>query len=355
MFGYYGYNNIGDEAILEAIIGQFREIMPDVKLSALSYKAATTSSLYGIHAVSRNRFFDVFRTITRADLVMSGGGSILQDVTSSRSLMYYLGIILLAKMVGKKVAFYGNGFGPITQPLNRKLVKHIINRVDLITVRDEESKRVMEQLGIHQPITVTADAAFTLSLLSDKSTVQKNVTKKTVGISVRSWKNQANFISAIAVCADKLAAEGYEICFLPMQQPSDAVVSRDIIRLMESPAEILQTAVTPRSMIQAISSMDFIIGMRLHSLVFSAIAEVPMVGLSYEAKITSFLKLVQQPCAGDVETITEEQLTQTITEFLANQDKYRDKLLIHKQTLHYKAVKNSEIIRAFLMEGDAAL
>ena len=198
LFGYYGFNNIGDEAILEAIVGQFRQQMPQVKLTALSYKAAETAEKYTILTVSRNRFFQVFRSIKQADLVMSGGGSILQDVTSSRSLLYYLGIILLAKVFGRKVAFYGNGFGPITRPLNRWLVRRMINQVDLITVRDEESRQLMQALGIVQPITVTADAAFTLPVLQGREETSDGQAPRKVGISVRRWKNQSGYIPAVA-------------------------------------------------------------------------------------------------------------------------------------------------------------
>jgi polysaccharide pyruvyl transferase WcaK-like protein len=105
IFGYYGFHNIGDEAILEAIVDEFQKVMPEVSLTALSYNAAETSRRYSIEAVSRNRFVEVVRSIGRSHLVMSGGGSILQDVTSSRSLLYYLGIILVGQNTGEKSCF----------------------------------------------------------------------------------------------------------------------------------------------------------------------------------------------------------------------------------------------------------
>ncbi|MDW7671224.1 MAG: polysaccharide pyruvyl transferase CsaB [Bacillota bacterium] len=352
IFGYYGFHNIGDEAILEAIVAEFQKVMPEVSLTALSYKAAETSRRYSIEAVSRNHFVEVVRSIGRSHLVMSGGGSILQDVTSSRSLLYYLGIIFLAKILGKKVAFYGNGFGPITRTPNRWLVKHIINQVDLLTVRDEESREVMERLGISRPIHVTADAAFTLQILPESEPVQLDQVQRKVGISVRRWKNQAVYLPILAAFADALIEKGYTVFFLPMQPPADTQVSKELMNMMKYPAIILETGDTPHKMIQVIAGMDFLIGMRLHSLIFSAIAGVPMIGLSYETKITSFLKLVQQPCAGDVETLTYEQLTKTTDAFLVNQEEYRRKVKTHQQELKKKAAENALMIRSFLLEGE---
>jgi len=355
IFGYYGFHNIGDEAILEAIVEEFREILPDVKLTVLSYNASETSNRYQIAAVSRNRFWEVIKSIKKSNLVMSGGGSILQDVTSSRSLMYYLGIILLAKLMGKKVAFYGNGFGPILRRSNQWFVKHIINRVDLLTVRDVESRQVMEQLGIKQPIHVTADAAFMLKTLNMNSTENHKYSQSMkVAISVRQWKNKQQYIPILAASADELVQKGYEIFMIPMQTPSDRIISEEIVQQMHYPAKIINSKPTPKEMIAVIAEMDFVIGMRLHSLIFSTIACVPMIGLAYETKITSFLKIVEQPCAGDVETLTMKDMVHTINEFLENMDKYKAKISHNNHELKMKSAKNTLLIKSFLMEGDSS-
>lgn len=353
IFGYYGFHNIGDEAILEAIVDEFREILPGIELTALSYNASETANRYQVKAVSRNRFIDVVKSIGQSDLVMSGGGSILQDVTSSRSLMYYLGIILLAKLLGKKVAFYGNGFGPIQRKTNRWLARLIINHVDLITVRDGESQQLMVEMGITKPIHVTADAAFTLNTNPDAVNREEAVKKeRKVAISVRKWKNMQQYVPLLAACADSLAEQGYEIVMIPMQPPSDTRISEDIVRLMKHPAKVINEGKTPKEMIATIAEMDFIIGMRLHSLIFSTMAKVPMIGLAYESKITSFLKLVKQPCAGNVETMTLEDLQGTVDEFIKNKVTYQSNVLEHNRMLREKSTQNVLLVKSFLTEGD---
>ena len=354
IFGYYGFKNIGDEAILEAIVEEFREVIPEAQITVLSYNAAETASRYQINAVSRNRFLEVVKSIKNANVVMSGGGSILQDVTSSRSLMYYLGIILLAKLMGKKVAFYGNGFGPILRRSNQWLVRHIINQVDLLTVRDVESRQVMQHLGIKRPIYVTADAAFTLKTLNGPSRERlAESDSKKVGISVRQWKNKQNYIPMLATCADRLAQEGYEIFMLPMQTPSDDAISNEIIQQMQYPAQIIDTEGDPKKTIDIIAGMDFVIGMRLHSLIFSTIACVPMIGLAYETKITSFLNMVHQPCAGNVESLVMDDMVNTMNEFLENIEHYRAQVFYQQQELKKRSKENTLMIKSFLMEGDS--
>ena len=350
LFGYYGFNNIGDEAILEAIVRQLRLEMPDIDITALSYNASFTSSQYGIRAVSRNRFLDVFRCIRRSDLVMSGGGSIVQDVTSSRSLFYYLGIIILAKMLGKKVACYGNGFGPVKRPINRLFVKWVMAHVDLITVRDSESLELLQKIGIRQPIHITADAAFSLLPLFDEGMASPKKSEKCVGISVRDWNGRERYSKMIASCADQMVEQGYTVCFFPMQHPSDTQVSNEIIGLMHHPAEMIERAGTPNEVIRSIADMDFMIGMRLHSLIFASIAGVPCLGVSYESKVSHFLRQVNQPETEPIPALTRENLWEAISRLLDHREEHRRELMEKREELYEKAADTARIICDFLME-----
>ena len=117
IFGYYGFQNTGDEAILQVIVEQIKKNIPHAGLTVLSYKAAETMDKYNVRAISRNKYIDLIRAIKGSDIIISGGGSILQDATSVRSLLYYLAIIYLAKSLGKKTMFYGNGLDLLPNPL----------------------------------------------------------------------------------------------------------------------------------------------------------------------------------------------------------------------------------------------
>jgi len=358
LFGYYGFENAGDEGILQGIVEQITKKVPGVKLTALSYNAKDTSDKYNINTVSRNNFKEVIKAIKESDVVVSGGGSILQDVTSSRSLLYYLGIIALAKKMGKKVMFYGNGFGPITKGFNKKLVKHIINQIDVITLRDHESKEAMQSLGIKKDIIVTADIALGLEPIKDeeiKEIFQKediDTTKKWVGISVREWKGYKEYKEIIAKTADYLVDRNYEILFIPMQYPNDVNTSMEIANMMENTPKILNKKYSPRELIGIIGKIDLLLGMRLHSLIFATIVETPMVGLEYDTKIKNFLKIVEQKSGGKVEDLDIIHLWSTIDSVLQHEKDYIKKLQKTRIGLLQKIEMNVEIFERFIKEGD---
>ena len=118
--GYYGFDNIGDESILRTLVSSLREHIPDCSLTVLSHNPASTREKYGVEAVDRMSPMAILRAVKKCDMLISGGGSLLQDVTSSKSLHYYLSIIRCAEFFHKKVFIYSQGIGPIDRPGNRR-------------------------------------------------------------------------------------------------------------------------------------------------------------------------------------------------------------------------------------------
>ena len=94
--GYYGFNNIGDESILRTVIDNLREKLPQVDITVLSQSPAQTAEKYGVKAAARMNPWAILRSVRRCDMLLSGGGSLLQDATSGRSILYYLFILRLA-------------------------------------------------------------------------------------------------------------------------------------------------------------------------------------------------------------------------------------------------------------------
>lgn len=357
LFGYYGFQNTGDDAILEAIIQQIKTVVPDASLTVLSYNVKDTLAKYDVSAVSRNNFTQVIKAIKTSDLVISGGGSILQDVTSSRSLLYYSAIIFLAKKMGKKLMFYGNGFGPINRYINRKIVKAIVNRVDVITVRDYESKEYMQSLGIKKEISITADIAFGLKKAQAEE-IEKIMQKEEmdnidrwVGISVRPWGKGITHKEIIAKTADYLLDRNYGVVFLPMQYPNDVTISREIKALMKGTPKIIESQYRPSEIMGIIGKMDLLLGMRLHSLIFATMVGVPMVGLEYDVKIKNFLKIVKQKNGGIIEKLDIIHLWATIDGVLKQRDQHINMLEESKINLHKKMEMNMEIFNSFIEEG----
>lgn len=305
--GYYGFGNAGDEAILIAIVDSLKKLKSNIEITALSADPLKTMEHYGINAVQRTSPLAIIREISRADLVISGGGGLLQDVTSNRSIPYYLFILYLAKKLNKKVMFYANGVGPVFREMNKRMIKLVGNMVDLITVRDEQSKKELENLGVTKPpIIVTADPAFVLKPIDDEMGYELlkklNLTftegRPRIGVSVRPWNLNKSRETIAKACDYLVKSHNADIIFLPMQHPNDYYESLEVIKLMKESARVISEPLDPREVLWLCGKMDIIFGMRLHALIFGAMTEVPLVGLVYDPKVEYFLKRVDQPSAG---------------------------------------------------------
>ena len=148
MSGYYGFSNAGDDAILQSIQEGIVAASEDISITVLSNDPALTERLYGLDAVPRFQVWKVLRALRRCDALLSGGGSLLQDRTSTRSLLYYLSIIRLAERFHKPVMLYANGIGPVSKPANRRRVKKAVERAALVTLRDRSSAKELQDMGV---------------------------------------------------------------------------------------------------------------------------------------------------------------------------------------------------------------
>ena len=156
--GYYGFNNIGDEAILKVMISDLKKKMDLNDVRVLSNNPGQTESDLSVKAINRSSIFRVINSIKECDVLLSGGGSLLQDGTSRLSIYYYLFIYFVAMIFRKKIIIFSHGIGPINHKRNKKLISFVFKRVARISVRDNESKEKLISYGIKSDsIYVTAD------------------------------------------------------------------------------------------------------------------------------------------------------------------------------------------------------
>lgn len=300
--GYYGFHNAGDEAILAGIIAGFRELASETEFTVLSEDPAATRRDHQVEALPRLRPLVIWRAIRHADLVISGGGGLLQDTTSWRSPLYYLGIVLLAKLARKPVMFFAQGIGPLRRSWIRRLVAMVANRVDLITVRDEASARQLARLGVKRPVRVTLDPCFLIppaarARLKEIWEIEEWTPGRqpTIGVCLRRWRDR-RWLGEVAAALDALDKRlNAQILFIPMQRPSDARVSLAAFSVMDQSAHILSGHYLPHELSAIISSVDLVISVRLHALMFAAHTGVPVVGLSYDPKVDTFMESLGQP------------------------------------------------------------
>ncbi len=301
--GYYGFSNTGDEAVLASIVsGLRRQAGDDLDIAVLSARPEETARTHGVRSVGRMDLRRVRESIRGCDLFISGGGSLLQDATSFKSLVYYLALIEMAERAGREVMVLGQGIGPLRRGISRILTRRALDRVSLITVRDDESADLLAQIGVRRPrIEVTADPTFTLRpcpveeahrLLAEAGVVPD---EDIVAVSLREWPESPEIesaaIDALADLANRLPAR---LLLIPMQMPGDVEMARRIRRAIGERIAVLPDGCSPEQVMGAVSVCGMVVAMRLHALIFAASAGIPALGISYDPKVTSFIAAVGQ-------------------------------------------------------------
>ena len=162
--GAYGLGNAGDEAILTAILSQVRAAVPEAEITVLSRSPHETAEQYQVRALYMFDFPGIWRVLRDTRLYINGGGSLIQDATSRRSLLYYLYTLYAAKRRNCRVLMYGCGVGPVTRKGDIRFTRHVLNHsVDAITLRESDSLRELEAMRVNRPeIILSADPALTL-------------------------------------------------------------------------------------------------------------------------------------------------------------------------------------------------
>ncbi|WP_283122896.1 polysaccharide pyruvyl transferase CsaB [Anaerotignum lactatifermentans] len=356
MSGYYGFNNTGDEAIMLSMHKNIQELGDNYHITVLSNKPVETREKYGIEAVYRFGVRDVLCAIRHSDALLSGGGSLLQDSTSTRSLMYYLSITAAAKFMRKKVMLYANGIGPVSGKRNRRLVKQVVNKADLITLREENSYEELLSMGVNpKKCFVTADPVFTMDgiakedayRLLDKEGIPQD--KPLVVVSVRNWRDMDKFISRFAKLCDTIVEKyNRNIVFLAMQMPNDITISEKVQKKMEQPAYILRGSYIPSEVMGIISTADFILSMRLHTLIFAARQHVPLVGFVYDPKIEYYLEKLEMPSGGDLKSFDMDHTLGLIDDIVKNKQAYVAKLEEKAKHLNQMAHRNEKYLMRLL-------
>ncbi len=315
--GAYGRGNAGDDAILEAIVTELRQIDPDLPVWVLSRNPEETRRTYRVNSIYTFAFPRFLWRMHRTRLYINGGGSLMQDVTSHRSLWFYLFTISAAKLLGNRVMMYGCGIGPIHAPANRRRAARVLQRhVDAITLRDTHSKAELEDMGVTRPeVLLSADPTVILpaappqvvdGLLERQGLDPQG---RYIGFALRPWPGFEEKAALFGAAAD-YAWEAYGLIpvFLPIERRLDVSAARLAARDMKAPYHILEDTGHSDHTIGLFARMQAVVSMRLHALVFSAGQGVPLVGVVYDQKISSFLSYIGQDLYTDLDQVTLEAL-----------------------------------------------
>jgi polysaccharide pyruvyl transferase CsaB len=305
--------------------------------------------------------------LRNVNLFISGGGGLLQDSTGKGwSILYYLGLILITKIVKVPVMIYAQGIGPINKKINKLLVKWILNKVNLITVRDNHSKKLLNNLGVSGPsIYVNSDPVFLLKKKNINHIIDHVVNiypyirelinpddRHLIGVSVREYKSNGLDSKRIFAQAADYLIENYQakIIFLPFQFDEDVHINEEILSLMKNKAEVLKIKLEPEELLSVLSQLSLVVGVRFHSIVFSSMANIPFIAFNYDPKVRYFVEdLGLSELLLEIDEDTSLKNFQEKIEYvIENNDKIKDILLEKANNLEVKALANNELVFKFL-------
>ena len=316
--GAYGFGNAGDEAILDAIVREMHEIDRDMPVTVLSRRPRETRSHCGVNAYHTFNFPRMIRAMKSSKLYINGGGNLMQDVTSRYSLWYYLYTIRKAKECGCAVQMYGCGIGPILYPRDQKLVAKTLNRcVDVITLREPDSRGVLERFGVTEPeVLLSSDPALTLPG-APRAQVDRLLERAGIPLGgnyiafvLRRWRGFEEKSKVFAAAA-VYAYLNYQLTpvFVCINHRTDWEAAKLVTQHLSIPYHVIAEPMSSGVTIGVLSRMKAVVSMRLHGLVFAAGQGVPLAGVSYDPKVTAFLDYIEQDNYQELENLNAVNAT----------------------------------------------
>ncbi len=350
--GYYGFRNSGDDSILKVIIDDLKTACPNVKITVLSQRPAETSRDFGIHSIDRFDFLTIWRLFKRTKLLISGGGSLIQDVTSSKSLFYYLSIINLAKHRGAKVMLYANGIGPLTKQRNLKYVKSTLEKVDYITLREQSSlEEITSIMSSPDKCEITADPAYNanaedgnkIALALQKDGVKEG--EKFFAISIRNWGSlDPQAVDKICrFCEWVYNQYNIKPFVIPMQKKLDQAISAKISSALTVPHFVNLKGYQPEVMMGIIGNAEFVLGMRLHTLIYAVKMGVPAIALDYDPKVAAVMKSAGLKYSQTVDSLDADKLCEYAREIIENRAALCTEIKAKSAEFQHLAKRNTEI------------
>ncbi len=322
--GYFGFGNCGDEIIRDVEKNFFQEIGFEV-----FYISKTCSSE---KCVSRG-FLRTLLAILKSDIVISGGGGLLQDKTSVKSLLYYLSVLFLARISGKKAVCFAQGIGPVSTRAGKFLIRHLLSNADLITVRDYYSLEVLKNCGVSRDIEVCADVAFLYEKIEKIVLPYGKYVLFSPGCALKT--PSVKVLSNIAkIIAEKSTLP---VVIMPLYPERDLHIAKKVSEITGFP---LITPKNPAQCAYVIKNSEFVVGMRYHSSLLSALYGKAFFPMAYDPKVKALSEEFGVQFAPNYGEITEQQFEEIFSESFENRREIEKMILSKLPGLKKRAEKN---------------
>lgn len=341
--GYYGFGNLGDEALLRAIISGLRRRVDNLEIIVPSGDPERTARAHSVRSIPRTNPFLWWSLLGDCHLFISGGGSLLQDVTGPWNIPYYAGLMLMAEARRVPVMIFGQGVGPIRGYWGRQLTRRVVQRAAAVTVRDPGSRQFLLDLGVRREITLVADPVFSLQF--EDLPAKTTSSPLRIGIALRRQGMTEQLVARLAVALDELAEKkAVEYVFFPMQPQEDVPAAGQVARRLRCDHQVVTDSLGLDATAQLIAGCDLVVAMRLHALILSALVGTPFVGISYDPKVAEFLRQVDGVSLANLPQVPpKDSLLAALVNAVEARGALKERLTKHLPTLRSQAEKAADI------------
>lgn len=341
--GYFGSGNLGDDAML---VGFAQGLGPGFDLTVLSGAPEETYRLHGLRAIPRRDFRKIKEELRNCDALVFPGGSVFQDVTSTKSVLYYSQLVKLAKKAGKRVLLLAQGVGPLTGFIGKRAAIAAYQAADVVTVRDPASGALLQTLGYRGVARVTADMAFLLDPGKESEAAHFAVgNMTTVGIAPRPHKYKKAVVRLFGDLAKLLFQANMMPVLIEMDRNEDGPLITEISKVQGGKIPDIRRLQIPQQAQQRIARMDALIAMRLHAGILAASVGVPPFMVSYDPKVAAFAKLMELPFAASVEGLSAQRLFEQFMAFQKERERNVKIVARKRDEMVNLARQNIDIVR----------
>ncbi len=285
--GYYGFDNYGDEAILNVLLSHLK----GNDITVLSANPKKTASIHGVNSINSFNPELIMKKLNEFDVLISGGGSLLQNVTSNKSLLYYCGLIFMFASLKKDVIIFAQGIGPINGFWGRFIAKKALKKCKYISVRDEKSLELLKSWGINHAKLV-CDPIFDLQLPERRKT-------RKIGIQLRKFHTLTDELFDEIIKQIALKFSDREIELIAFQDAEDVGISQVFINKLKKKNPTVNVKLvqnlTNDQIIQRVSEYDYLIAMRFHACLLGLKYGIKTLAISYDPKVENLAKDAKIP------------------------------------------------------------
>ncbi len=292
--GYYGFGNMGDDALLRAAIRRAKREFPASTLFALTKRGRKDGNFAELPCFRRSSPVAIRRAVRRSSVLIFGGGTLLQDHTSLRSLLYYAGMLRYAQKKGLRTLLWGNGLSSPKTALGARVMRNTLVGCDFVGLRDDASVDVArELLGKNCVLPIRREMDLVLS--DPPQTEYKNfhmrerlgLLGRKIAVIVPRGREGRGVLKLFWEWVATLRGEDATPVVVPMFPREDLRLCR---RLCRDIGGYLAEDLTPEELIALMGECEIVCGMRLHALIFASLAGTPFVGFGTDTKIESFCR-----------------------------------------------------------------